>query len=285
MAGKRKLFCEISPVTYQISLFKCKMLRIISDAAFCRHIAKAKQNTLLPVIICAHKSLIRRKLGDVNMQLQENKASNLKLAVPKVSGIIIKPGQTFSFWRTVGACTKRKGFKEGLIISSGATAQGIGGGMCQFTNLIHWLVLHTPLEITEHHHHDNVDLFPDFGRQVPFGVGTSIKYNYLDYRFKNTTDMNFQLIVYTTDTYLCGEIRAEKPLSVKYHIKAEDEYFSKEDDVAYRNNKVFRECTDKATGNLIEKKLIKKSHAKVKYDEKYISIKVIQPQQADAGVN
>jgi vancomycin resistance protein VanW len=267
---KRKLFCEISPLTYKISIAKCKLTRILKDAIFSRHIAKTKQAEPLPVIIYAHKSLIRRKLGDVNMQLQENKASNLKLAAPKVSGIIIKPGETFSFWRLVGSCTERQGYKAGLIISKGVTNQGIGGGMCQFTNLIHWLVLHTPLEITEHHHHDGVDLFPDFGRQVPFGVGTSIKHNYLDYRFKNTTDMTFQLIVYTTEEYLCGELRAEKPLAVKYHIKAENEYFSKEEDGIYRNNTIFRQCIDKISGNLLEQKLIKVNHAKVMYDPQNI---------------
>jgi vancomycin resistance protein VanW len=267
---KRKLFCEISPLTYKISVAKCKLTRILKDAIFSRHIAKTKQAETLPVIIYAHKSLIRRKLGNVDMQLQENKASNLKLAAPKVSGIIIKPGEAFSFWKLVGSCTERRGYKAGLITSKGVTNQGIGGGMCQFTNLIHWLVLHTPLEITEHHHHDGVDLFPDFGRQVPFGVGTSTKHNYLDYRFKNTTDMPFQLIVYTTEEYLCGELRAEKPLAVKYHIKAENEYFSKEEDGIYRNNTIFRQCIDKISGNLLEQKLIKVNHAKVMYDPQNI---------------
>lgn len=275
MDKKRKLFCEISPLTYKISVAKCKLARILKDAIFNRHIAKTKQAETLPVIIYAHKSLIRRKLGDVNMQLQENKASNLKLAAPKVSGIIIKPGETFSFWRLVGSCTERQGYKAGLIISKGVTNQGIGGGMCQFTNLIHWLVLHTTLEITEHHHHDGVDLFPDFGRQVPFGVGTSIKHNYLDYRFKNTTDMTFQLIVYTTEEYLCGELRAEKPLAVKYHIKAENEYFSKQEDGIYRNNTIFRQCIDKISGNLLEQKLIKVNHAKVMYDPQNIKTMLV----------
>ena len=58
---------------------------------------------------------------------------------------------------------------------------------CQLSNLLHWMVLHSDLTITEHHHHDRFDLFPDDGRQVPFGMGTSIVYNYLDYRVTNTS--------------------------------------------------------------------------------------------------
>ena len=54
-------------------------------------------------------------------------------------------------------------------------------------NMIHWLVLHTPLTVTELHHHSDA-LFPDVKRRVPFGTGTSISYKALDYRFKNTTE-------------------------------------------------------------------------------------------------
>jgi vancomycin resistance protein VanW len=122
------------------------------------------------------------------------------------------------------------------------------------------------MQIIEHHHHDGIDMFPDYGRQVPFGTGTSIVYNYLDYRFKNTTDITFQLITYTTDDYLNGEILSDKPLNCKYHIKAEDEFFSKENDHVYRNGKIFRHCIDLKTGDLISRELIKINHAKVMYD-------------------
>lgn len=53
--------------------------------------------------------------------------------------------------------------------------------MCQFTNLIHWLILHSPLDIIEHHHHNRFDLFPDHNKKIPFGTGTSIMYNYIEY--------------------------------------------------------------------------------------------------------
>jgi vancomycin resistance protein VanW len=268
--SKRKLFCEISPVTYKISALKCRISRYLKDIIKGIKFARVKQNELLPVVIYSHKSLIRRRLGNVNMELQENKAVNLKIASAKVSHIVIKPGEVFSFWHLVGDCTEKEGYKKGLTISNGGTSSGIGGGMCQFTNLIHWIVLHTPMKIVEHHHHNGFDLFPDFNRQVPFGVGTSITYNYLDYRVKNNTDITFQIITYTTEEYLCGELRADKGLPFSYHIRVEDEYFSKEEDNYYRNNKIIREVVDKETGNVIERNLIMANHAKVMYDPKYI---------------
>lgn len=262
----RKLFCNISPFTYKISTFKCRFMRHIKNLFLYKSFANKKSDDLLSVVIYKHNSLIRRKLGNVNMNLQENKYINLSLATPKINKILIQPGQTFSFWHLLGDCSFKKGYKDGLVISLGKPSHGIGGGMCQFTNLIHWMVLHTSMEIIEHHHHDQIDLFPDFNRQIPFGTGTSILYNYLDYQFKNNTHITYQLITYINDKYLCGEIRANKPQKYSYHIVCENEFFSKEDDGIYRNNKIYRKIYNRKTGNLLEKQLLKNNHAKVAYE-------------------
>lgn len=269
----RKLFCELSPLTYKISKEKGILLRNIKDSLSKEKFATEKLETKLPYKIYKHNSLIRRILGNVNMELQENKAVNLALAAPKITGIIIKPGETFSLWKLVGRCREKDGYKEGLTISSGTTTSGIGGGMCQMSNLIHWMILHTDMEITEHHHHDQIDLFPDFKRVIPFGTGTSITYNYLDYRFKNTTDITYQLIIYVTDEYLRGELRANKRQKYKYHISAENVFFSKEKDgQVYRNGKVLREKIDCETGKTISKEIIRVNHAKVCYDTSNLNI-------------
>lgn len=269
----RRLFCTLSPFTYQLSIYKCRIVRHLQNLQIRSRFAKEKSENLLPVIIYRHNSLIRRKLGNVNMELQENKAHNLSLAAPKVNQTLIRPGEIFSFWELVGPCTASKGYKEGLVIQKGAPTSGIGGGMCQFTNLIHWMVLHTDLEIIEHHHHDQIDLFPDYNRQIPFGTGTSIFYNYLDYRFVNNTTNTYQLITYTTDTYLCGEIRALHNQDFRYHIHIQDEFFSRESDGVYRNGNVYRQKIDPATGNTLEKILIRQNHARVAYDTSDLCIK------------
>ena len=262
----RKLFCEISPFTFRISIARLIMKRNLTDAFSKFRFAKEKQEEKLPVLIYSYNSLIRRRLGNVDMELQNNKAVNLAIAAPKVNHVIIRTGETFSFWKLVGKTNSERGYKEGLTISNGKTTAGIGGGMCQFTNLIHWMVLHTPLEIVEYNHHDRFDLFPDYNRQVPFGTGTSVSYNYLDYRFYNPTDMTFQLIVYTTEEYLCGELRADKELPYSYHIKVKDEHFVKEENGIFRCGEVYRSISDRATGNLIKEELIKTNHALVMYD-------------------
>lgn len=268
----RRLFCEISPFTYKLSVAKCCLVRRIKDMFSGYRFAKTKSEELLPIVVYRHSSLIRRTLGNVDMQLQDNKAVNLSLSCPKINGVIIKPGETFSFWRLVGVCRRRDGYKEGLSISNGKTSKDIGGGMCQFTNLIHWMVLHTPLEIKEHHHHDRYDLFPDYGRKVPFGTGTSIMYNYLDYRFRNNTDQDWQLVVYTDDENLYGEIRTTKPLSVKYHIQTVGERFVRRGEDVYRCGEVVRRCIDKKSGEIINACIIRRNNALVMYSTDGLNI-------------
>ena len=263
---KRLLFCEICPFTYRLSMEKEIVKRHLKDLSQKTSFAKERKEKSLPVVVYRHNSLIRRRLGNVNMQLQENKATNLALAVSHIDGLIIRPGETFSVWKQVGRTTRRKGYKEGLTIAKGQPSQGIGGGLCQLSNLIHWLVLHSELTIVEHHHHDGLDLFPDYGRQIPFGTGTSISYNYIDYRFRNDTANTYQLRLHVDDEYLCGELRAADPQAHTFHIHAENEYFSREGGVIYRNGQVYRDTIDRATGRQIDSQLIRTNHAKVMYE-------------------
>ena len=250
----RKLFCEISPFTYRLSMEKEILKRHVQDLLRKTRFARERTMEELPVVVYRHNSLIRRRLGNVNMQLQENKATNLALAVNQIDGLMIRSGETFSVWHLIGRTTKRKGYKEGLTIAKGKPSQGIGGGMCQLSNLIHWLVLHSD------------DLFPDFGRQIPFGTGTSISYNYIDYRFRNDTPNTYQLRLWTDDEYLCGELRAQEPLPHTFHIHAENEYFSREDGVVYRNGEVYRDTIDRTSGQRLDSQLIRTNHARVMYE-------------------
>ena len=113
------------------------MKRHLKDSLLPVRFARKLNPTPLPVLVRQHNSLIRRRLGNVNMQLQENKATNLALAVTHINGLLIRPGETFSLWKLVGRTTRRKGYKEGLTIAKGQPSQGIGGGLCQLSNLIH----------------------------------------------------------------------------------------------------------------------------------------------------
>lgn len=263
---KRKLFCEYGPIAYKISVFKEAKKKDLIDLKNGKKFAKKKSKDNFEYIWKGDTKVLLRKLHGVDIQLQKNKVKNLQLASKKIDGIIVNSGEEFSFWNLVGSATKRKGYLEGLVISNSQMKKGVGGGLCQMANMIHWLVLHTPLTVTELHHHSDA-LFPDVKRRVPFGTGTSISYKALDYRFKNTTEYPIQIRVWLDETFLYGEIRSIVPLKEKYKIIEEDNHYAKDEDgIFYRNSKVYRIITDKKTNQEIKKELILDNHSKVMYD-------------------
>ena len=265
----RKLFCEINPTCYKISLVKEILLRNIKDFYSTEKFAKNKSKEELPNIIKGHSSILLRKLLGVDIQLQKNKVKNIELACDRINGIIIHPGETFSYWKLVGNPTYKKGFKDGLVITRKGLSSGVGGGLCQMGNMIHWLVLNSPLEVTELHHHSDA-LFPDERRRVPFGTGTSISYNSVDYRFKNNLDQDVQILVWVENGELCGELRSEKELPYRYKLVEENHHFRKENDKYYRISQVYRIKIDRNTNKEVDKELILDNHSLVMYDYKLI---------------
>lgn len=265
----RKLFCEISPTCYEISLKKEQVKRHIKNAFDKKTYAKERRKELLPNIVKGHSSILVRKLHGVDISLQENKVTNIKLACEKVNGLIIHPGETFSYWITIGKPTKKKGYKDGLVISTNSMKAGVGGGLCQMGNMIHWLVLNSPLTVTELHHHTDA-LFPDERRRVPFGTGTSVSYNNIDYQFKNTTDQDVQIVVWVENGELCGELRSEKEFPYRYRLIEENHHFRKEGDDYFRISQVYRLVIDKKLNQIIKKELILDNHSRVMYDHDLI---------------
>ena len=262
---KRKLFCELSPTCYKISVEKEKAIRNIKNRLNKNVLAKDHQKEELPVIVKGHTSIILRKLHNVDMQLQINKKTNLMIAAKKINGIIIHPGEIFSFWYTVGETTRKYGYKEGLVISKTGFKKDIGGGLCQLANMIHYLILNSPLEVVELHHHSDA-LFPDDRRRVPFGTGTSVFYNYLDYRFKNTTNQDVQLLLWTDNEILYGELRSEKEFPYRYKLEEVNHHFQKEGDKYYRISQVYRITIDKSTNKEVNREMILDNHSEVMYD-------------------
>ena len=110
------------------------------------------------------------------------------------------------------------------------------------------MVLHSPLQVTEFHHHSDA-LAPEEGKRVPFSTGTSISYNYIDYRFINNTDQMIQLHVWCDDEKLHAELRSETEFPWRYALVEEDHHFQKEE-----------------TGDVINKELILDNHSEVMYD-------------------
>jgi vancomycin resistance protein VanW len=180
--------------------------------------AKQAQGEMSGSIIFSHKSLILRPLKDVDMYLQENKRTNLKLALAHLNHTVIKPGETFSLWKLVGRPTKTKGYLEGLVLNQGKIDKATGGGLCQLGNLLFWIFAHSPLLVIERHRH-GFDVFPDVNRKVPFGAGATLAYNYIDLKIYNPTQISFQVRLWMDDSHLHGELVASDSVKTSFKIE------------------------------------------------------------------
>jgi vancomycin resistance protein VanW len=260
----RRSLSSLNPFFYFIIVTLRRLERYIKWLTEKKNIAKTISENQLDYRIYKHQSVLIRTLGDSDLTLQYNKVVNLKIAIQKLNGIIIKPGEKFSFWYLVGLPTRKKGYLDGMLLSEGEAISGLGGGLCQIVNLINWICLHSPLTVIERHHH-SYDPFPDSGRVVPFGSGAGVFYNYIDYQFINTTEHTFQLLFWFDDKYINGDLRVNNNLPYKYHVFEKNHQFVKIKESFYRRNELWREKYDKKSGDIIETELLQKNNALAKY--------------------
>ena len=164
-----------------------------------------------PHDVAQHATPLFRDLAGVDDVLQQGKVVNLRLAAARLDGLVLAPGQRLSVWRQVGPPTARRGFVPGLVLRQGTLGAGVGGGMCQLTNLLYWMTLHTPLTVVERWRH-SYDVFPDDHRTQPFGSGATCAYPGLDLQVENRTDVAFRLSVRVADGRLEGAWTAREPV-------------------------------------------------------------------------
>jgi vancomycin resistance protein VanW len=254
------------PFFHTVSIWRFQMFRF-GQWMFMRRLSVRRRAADLPFVVTTHKSLLLRRLGDVDMQLQRNKVTNLRLAAAKIDTVTIRPGETFSFWRLVGRPTAKKGYVPGMLLSNGKVKEGIGGGLCQAANLLYWMALHSALVVVERHHH-SYDIFPDSGRVLPFGTGAAIYFNYVDIQFYNPTSMTFQIRMRVGETHLQGEIRSDLAQEYSYKIVERDHRFLRSVSTGqiFRENAIYRQTIDKRTGNLLGDDLLYKNHSETLYE-------------------
>lgn len=226
--------------------------------------ASKRTKTPLPVVQAAHSTPLLRQLRDVDMQLQYNKIVNLKLAVSHLDGLLLRPGETLSYWRCIGKPTARRGYLEGMVLFCGTFRAEVGGGLCQLSNLIYWMTLHTPLTVTERYRH-SFDVFPDANRTQPFGSGATCVYNYRDLMIRNDTQQTFRLSLRVTEQDLEGEWRGERPLEHRYEIEERNHRMELEPWGQYsRHNQLWR-LVWRPDGTLAQQTLVAENHALMMY--------------------
>lgn len=272
---QRKNFCDIHPAFYWLSTQKETFKRLILDWRDRDDFAEERSVSPLPVVVSSHESKVIKVGPGIDPVLQENKAVNIQLACDKINGIIIHPNQIFSFWHLVGRASKRKGYKDGRVIEKNHIIPGLGGGLCNLANTINLLALHSPMTVTEFHKHSDA-LACDIDHRVPLSAGTSIYYNYVDYRFKNETNQDVQLLVWTANGQLYGELRTQRAYPNRYALIEENHHFRREGDKIFRISQIYKETIEKASDEVVKKDLVWDNHSEVMFPVEMIPEEMIR---------
>ena len=112
-------------------------------------------------------------------ELELGKVQNLRVAAALVDGIVLEPGETFSFWAAAGRPSRSKGYVIGRELRQGCMIPTIGGGLCQLTNALSRAAHSAGMEIVERHSHT---IHPP-GFFIDDTTDATVFWNYIDFRF------------------------------------------------------------------------------------------------------
>lgn len=115
-----------------------------------------------------------------------NRRSNIALGAGKLNGIIIAPGEEFSFNDHLGDISPEAGYLEGSVILGGATVTGIGGGICQVSTTLFRAAFGGGYAITERNSHGYRVGYYEYAGAGP-GLDAAIWQPEIDLRFQNNS--------------------------------------------------------------------------------------------------
>lgn len=110
---------------------------------------------------------------------------NIALAASKINGLLIKPGEVFSFNQALGDVSVFTGYQQAYVIKEGKTVLGDGGGVCQVSTTFFRAALNSGLPIVERHAHSyRVGYYEQDSRP---GIDATVYSPSVDLKVKNDT--------------------------------------------------------------------------------------------------
>lgn len=187
-------------------------------------------------------------------QFQLNKIHNLKLAAETINGLVVMPGETFSFWQLVRYADRQVPYKDGLTLVDGKIRGTYGGGLCLLSDMLFWMFLHTPMTVTERHGHA-VEAFPGTEKELPCGTDAAVSEGWLDLKAQNGTENVFQIVIHFDGQFMRGSILAKNPVMTEYNVFNPSVTYERKNGKLFRLAAVSRMEKDLAGGKTKERKL------------------------------
>ncbi len=117
-----------------------------------------------------------------------NRLNNVRKAAQSINGVVLNPGELFSYNDTLGPVTAAAGYKSANVYSSGKIEKGIGGGVCQVSSALYSALLMADMDIVTRYNHSLIVGY------VPYGQDATVSSGDIDLRFRNNTNAPMKIV-------------------------------------------------------------------------------------------
>ncbi|HWP22256.1 MAG TPA: glycopeptide resistance accessory protein VanW [Candidatus Cryosericum sp.] len=224
----------------------------------------ARSKGKLPCLLFETSCPLYNSATGFDMAFQENKVFNLKLAAARLDGVVIRPGETFSFWYLARNADRRTPYRDGLVVINGKLTTAPGGGLCQMSNSLFWMFLNSPLTIVERHGHAVKD-FPEPPSDAPNGVDATISEGWLDLKVKNETDAIYQIGISFDEAFITARIYASRDDGVRFRAVSQTPRYIRENGKVIELVDIVRQAVNAKTGALIGEELLYRNRCEIGY--------------------
>ena len=107
---------------------------------------------------------------------------NLRLACEAINGLVLNPGDVFSYNDTLGERTEARGYRPGPSYAGNKTVYTIGGGICQVSSALYYCAVQSEMKIVTRKNHG---LMPAY---MPVGLDATVNWGTIDFCFQNDSD-------------------------------------------------------------------------------------------------
>ena len=173
----------------------------------------------------------------------ENRNTNLRLLCEALNGVVVQPGETFSYNDTLGERTAEKGYKPAPAYSGNRLTDAIGGGVCQGSSTLYNCVLLADLEVVTRSCHGATVAY------LPLGLDAAVNWGTTDFQFRN--NFHFPVKIEAETTVDLVKMRILGTDEKDYYIEMTSGYDDSREDVIYAVS--YKNKYSKETGELISK--------------------------------
>ena len=138
--------------------------------------------------------LFRDKLGACTTYYYGSTASrinNIDLVAQKLNGLVLMPGEEFSYNGYVGQRTEEAGFQYAGAYNNGQVVQEVGGGICQVSSTLYYATMCANLQTLERSCHTFIVTY------LPIGLDATVSWPGPDFKFKNDRDCPIKILAWT----------------------------------------------------------------------------------------